>query len=232
MERESNGCVVIFSRDAVFARMLTLEIGALGISSRFSDDVSALRGVCGEDGTEGVITLADSELLKESAGNEEFDVFSPQIEFGYGEKPVTSADHYLRRPFKTDELLRLIRGLMGQGDKARSDNAPEAARAARSDSKPSESGLTYDNRKNSFRYNGEELSFTETEHSLLMALYKNRGEEISRERLLTEVWGRTDECERKSNLTDVYIRYLREKLDDRFGVRLIYSVRGKGYKLI
>ena len=80
-----------------------------------------------------------------------------------------------------------------------------------------------------FSYNGEPLTFTETEKALLTALYENRGNAVSRDELLERVWGRNEGV--KSNLTDVYIRYLREKLDDRFDVRLILSVRGKGYML-
>lgn len=228
MERVSNMHVIIFSRDAVFARMLTLEITAIGISVGFSDDLSMLRGGCGEN----TITVVDSDIWQSVMNTTDLDITSPQIEFGYGETPVSSAPHYLRRPFRLDTFISLVRMISGDTDITRSDIANAVARAVKPDAKQTELGLTYDNRKNSFRYNGEELSFTETEHSLLLSLYKNRGKEVSREQLLSEVWGREGEGERKTNLTDVYIRYIREKLDDRFGVRLIYSVRGKGYKLI
>ena len=71
------------------------------------------------------------------------------------------------------------------------------------------------------------LTLTNREFELLRALMQNRGIVLSRERLLEQVWGY--EYFGETNVVDVYIRYLRQKIDDSFGVKLIHTVRGVGY---
>ena len=75
-------------------------------------------------------------------------------------------------------------------------------------------------------YGEERIELSQTEMLLFLVLYENRGRPVSREILHKSVWGIGE-----SNVLDVYISYLRKKLDHRFGKQFICTVRGKGYML-
>ena len=78
-------------------------------------------------------------------------------------------------------------------------------------------------------YDGEEISLTKKEFEFLAYLLRHKGEAVTRDRLLTEVW--EYEYMGDTNVVDVYIRYLRQKIDDRFQIKLITTVRGVGYMI-
>jgi two-component system response regulator MprA len=73
------------------------------------------------------------------------------------------------------------------------------------------------------------IGLTERESSLLLLLFKQRGKVVSREQILREVWN--DEQGMSSNVVEVYIRYLRQKLEEGGDTRLIHTIRGRGYCL-
>lgn len=75
-------------------------------------------------------------------------------------------------------------------------------------------------------YGEEIIELSQTEMLLFSVLYENRGTPVSRDILHRTVWGIGD-----SNVLDVYVSYLRKKLDHRFGKQFIVTVRGKGYML-
>ena len=68
---------------------------------------------------------------------------------------------------------------------------------------------------------------TNKEFSLLKKLLENKSIVLSRETLLEDVWG--FDYMGETNIVDVYIRYIRSKIDDVFGVKIIQTVRGVGY---
>ena len=74
---------------------------------------------------------------------------------------------------------------------------------------------------------GQEVELTKKEFDLLRQLLENKGRVLSRESLLDSVWG--FDFVGETNSVDVYIRFLRTKLDEAFGVKLIHTVRGVGY---
>ena len=76
-------------------------------------------------------------------------------------------------------------------------------------------------------YGEEEVFLTSREFDLLQALMENRSIVLRREQLLSKVWGYDYMGE--TNVVDVYIRYLRSKIDEKFGVKFIHTVRGVGY---
>lgn len=78
-------------------------------------------------------------------------------------------------------------------------------------------------------YAGEDLQLTKKEAELLRYLYAHRGTLCTREEIVAAVWKHL--YTGNTNLVDVYIRYLRAKLDERYQTKLIYAVRGKGYLL-
>ena len=126
------------------------------------------------------------------------------------------ANDYITKPFEIEELLARIRAALRK-------HAPK-----------SESGdiltsgkLTLDPARYCVSWDGAKLTLTNREFELLRALMQNRGIVLSRERLLEQVWGY--EYFGETNVVDVYIRYLRQKIDDVYGVKLIHTVRGVGY---
>ena len=76
---------------------------------------------------------------------------------------------------------------------------------------------------------GERITLTDKEMTLFSLLYDNIGKVVSDERILNEVW--KNETVQGSNIVAVYIKYLRQKIDERVGRRLIFRVRGDGYML-
>ena len=75
-----------------------------------------------------------------------------------------------------------------------------------------------------------ELQLTEREYSLLLLLLEHQGGSVSRQQILEEVWGQSDE-DANDNVIEVYVRYLRRKLEENGERRLIHTVRGVGYTL-
>lgn len=76
---------------------------------------------------------------------------------------------------------------------------------------------------------GESIDLTGREFSLLQYLMENQSIVLSRDVLLEKVWGYDYPGE--TNIVDVYIRYLRNKIDEAYGVKLLHTVRGIGYVL-
>ena len=87
--------------------------------------------------------------------------------------------------------------------------------------------MTLNLNEHSASYAGEEINLTKKEYELLECMLKNKGVALNRDRILKEVWDY--DYYGDTNVVDVYIRYLRQKIDDRFGITLIHTVRGIGY---
>ncbi|MDF2951151.1 MAG: two component transcriptional regulator, winged helix family [Anaerocolumna sp.] len=79
----------------------------------------------------------------------------------------------------------------------------------------------------SAHYGEEELVLTKKEYELLEYLIRNKNIALTRDQLLNKVWDY--EYLGDTNVVDVYIRYLRQKIDDKYGIHLISTVRGVGY---
>ena len=89
--------------------------------------------------------------------------------------------------------------------------------------------LQLETRSGIVRRGTRSIGLTERESSLLLLLFKERGKAVSREQILREVWN--DEQGVSSNVVEVYIRYLRQKLEEGGDTRLIHTIRGRGYCL-
>ncbi len=78
-------------------------------------------------------------------------------------------------------------------------------------------------------FNGEHIELTKKEFDLLKYMLDNKGIVITRDNILQNIWGY--DYIGDTNVVDVYIRYLRSKIDNRFDIKLIHTVRGVGYQI-
>ena len=127
------------------------------------------------------------------------------------------ADDYITKPFEIEELLARIRNAL----RRRSAVQALPGEVLRS------GALSLDPNRREVRHGEIPVELTLREFDLLRTLMENRSIVLSREKLLDLVWGYDYAGE--TNVVDVYIRYLRAKIDDAFGVKYIHTVRGVGY---
>ena len=130
----------------------------------------------------------------------------------------TGADDYITKPFEIEELLARIRAaLRKRGGAAQGAEGLTCG------------ALVLDPARHTVAYNGAPIELTHREFTLLQMLMENQSIVLTRDQILEHVWGYDFMGE--TNVVDVYIRYLRAKIDDAFGVKLIHTVRGVGYVL-
>lgn len=127
------------------------------------------------------------------------------------------ADDYMTKPFAIEELLARIRVMIARGDRKKAP--PEEIFSA--------GPLTLAPRSHEAALNGSPLALTKKEYDLLLCLMRREGEALSRDFLLENVWGYSWDGD--NNVVDVYIRYLRNKLEVSKGARYIHTIRGVGY---
>lgn len=177
------GRVTVISDDAVFSRMLELELSFRGYA--LSD----------KKNTELLIVDIDTYGAKKSP--------LPTIYFGRGEY---NSHMFLHRPFAMNELFDML----------------EHAYAV---DETNELEITGDGK---ISVAGEIVSLSDAEMSLLELLLDERGTPVSRERISAEIF---PDAKNGSKVADVYICYLRKKIDEKLGRQYIKTVRGKGYMI-
>ena len=126
------------------------------------------------------------------------------------------ADDYLTKPFSFAELSARLRALVRRGQRER----PAVLEVGR---------LRLDPAMRQAWRGDERVDLSSKEFALLEAFMRRPGDVLSRLELLEHAWDFG--YENRSNVVDVYVRYLREKVDRPFGVRSIETVRGAGYRL-
>jgi len=122
------------------------------------------------------------------------------------------ADDYVTKPFRFEELLARVRARLRQG------GTPEITVL-------SAAGIELDLRTRHARANSSTIELTAREFALLETLMRHSGQVLTREQLLSHVWGY--DYDPGSNVVDVYVGYLRRKL----GEETVETVRGMGYRL-
>ena len=138
---------------------------------------------------------------------------------------------YITKPFAIEELLARIRVALKfrHAQDAQMSGDPKESG---SDAKPEEGVLVWgllrlDDKSRTVTYDGHSISLTNREFLMLKILLENHDIVLSRDTLLDRVCGYDYIGE--TNVVDVYIRHLRSKIDDVFGVKMIQTVRGAGY---
>jgi DNA-binding response OmpR family regulator len=128
------------------------------------------------------------------------------------------ADDYMTKPFAIEELLARIRTALKRKKIPAPDNGVITTGA-----------LQIDGSKHAVSYNREAIELTKKEYDLLKFLADNENIVLSREKIMEKVWGYGYLGD--TNAVDVYISYLRTKIDDKYDINLIHTVRGVGYVL-
>jgi two-component system OmpR family response regulator len=128
----------------------------------------------------------------------------------------TGADDYVVKPFDVNELFARVRALARRGPVERGPMLTVG-------------DLTLDVATHTVTRAGVEIELSTKEVQLLEVFMRRPGEILSRYKLLEGAWDM--EYENRSNVIDVYVRYLREKIDRPFGLETIETVRGAGYRL-
>ncbi|MBR6642573.1 MAG: response regulator transcription factor [Lachnospiraceae bacterium] len=130
------------------------------------------------------------------------------------------ADDYMTKPFAIEELLARIRVALTRHSSRQQEEEKDAL---------SFGALELNTTAHSCEYQGEEVTLTKKEYDLLECLLRNKNVAMSREQLLSTVWGY--EYMGDTNVVDVYVRYLRQKIDDKYGIHMIETIRGIGYMI-
>ncbi len=130
----------------------------------------------------------------------------------------SGADDYITKPFAIEELLARIRSAL----RKRSQRAAPQEGAALT-----VQGVRLEPDSRRVSVDGEEVELTRKEFDLLHCLMAHQGKVMNRSELLNAVW--SYDFAGETNSVDVYIRFLRSKIDERYSLKLIETVRGVGY---
>ncbi|MFZ7131922.1 MAG: response regulator transcription factor [Eubacteriales bacterium] len=128
------------------------------------------------------------------------------------------SDDYMTKPFAIEELLARIRVVLKRkSHEMMSVNKLEIGK------------LTLDKDQYVVTYDNQRIDLTKKEFELLEYLMENKNIVLSRDKIIEKVWGYDYMGE--TNITDVYIRYLRSKIDQKYNTDIIKTIRGVGYQI-
>ena len=220
--------ILIVEDEAKMARMLELELTHEGYAvDKALDGVTGLQMI--EDGAYDLVlldlmlpNLSGMEVLRRLRKTSTVPVILLTARDAVMDKVSgldQGADDYITKPFATEELLARIRNCLRK--KAEPDEAPEQALTAKA--------LSLSAQRHQVKYGDVQVELTLKEFELLRCLLEHKGRVLTRDALLNRVWGYDFQGE--TNSVDVYISFLRDKIDQRFGVKLIHTVRGVGYQI-
>lgn len=228
--------ILIVEDEEKILRLLELELGYEGYEiGKAMDGVEALDAY--RNGKWDLILLdvmlpglSGIELLRRIRAN---DLVTPVILLtakGSVEDKVSGLDlganDYITKPFQIEELLARIRAVLRMRSNLPIQTEPETGEA---DEWLTISDLKLNEKTREVIRQNQEIDLTPKEYDLLLYLLKNRRQVLNRDQILEAVWGY--DYYGDTNVVDVYIRYIRKKLDYPFEAPLIHTVRGVGYVL-
>lgn len=217
--------LLLVEDDPTLIRMLTSFLSSEGFSVRSVTGQSAAVSAMEETAPELAlvdISLAEGNGFAVCARAKELGVPVIFLTASADEYSVVTgldmgADDYIAKPFRPRELVSRIRSVLRRADKRQSVTVLGE--------------LTVDTDKGSVTRNGQELYLSALEYKLLLVFLQNRGQVLTRDVLLDEIWDSAGEFVNDNTLT-VYIKRLREKIEeDPQNPKLIKTVRGIGYKI-
>ena len=132
------------------------------------------------------------------------------------------ADDYITKPFAIEELLARIRSTL----RKHAGSVDSSAKTGSTDTL-SACGVVLDTKRYTVTVNGTAVELTKREFDLLHYLLLNKGVVVTRDMLMENVWDY--DFDGGTNAVDVYIRFLRTKIDETFDIKVIHTVRGVGY---
>lgn len=201
---------LIISGDALFKRMLGIELKQRGVEAESASDFQSA-----VEKRPTVIFLDAQTIKKAPKAPDGCDV----VIFGRGEDISALGEGaydypVYERPFVVSDMLDATVG--------KPTPAADGVKTERSAS----DGLRLHTSTHSATYRGERIALSKKEYALLGLLIEKKGAALSRGEAAEKIFGGES-----SNVVDVYIKYLRKKIDERFGVKIITSVRGVGYEI-
>lgn len=200
----------IVSGDAIFGKMLSIELSQRGVEAAVCSDFQIAA-----EKKPSVIFLDARACKRSPKAPDGCDI----VIFGWGDDiSELGEDVYdypvYERPFVVCDMLDATVG--------KPTLAADGAKAERSAS----DGLRLHASSHSATYRGERIALSKKEFALLGLLMEKKGAVLSRGEAAEKIFGGEN-----SNVVDVYVKYLRQKIDERFDVKIITSVRGVGYEI-
>ena len=161
------------------------------------------------------------EVLRRIRKNDDIPIIMMTARDYVGDKVAgldSGADDYITKPFEIEELLARIRVMLRHENRHPQQNQLYTLE-----------DLSLDTKSRHVSRGNQLIQLTQREYELLLTLIQHAGETLTRDELLDTVWG--VDFEGQPNVVDVYIRYLRNKVDRAYPKQLIHTVRGVGYIL-
>lgn len=214
--------VLIITKDQILSRMLFLEISVFGAQVQ---TVNGISEDTGKDIAASDFTVIDAKIFAEKKED------LPELErtqvllFGYAEE-LDKVAPSIPAGYRVFTRPLLMSGFLASFFE-KSDEADFGIRLAKRKKSAADS-LILNEASHTVSYKKETVELTKREFALLMLLIRNKGETVTRAQAAQTVWEKDGA---DTNIVDVYIRYLREKLDEKFGIKLISTVRGIGYTI-
>ncbi len=217
--------ILIIEDDKKLARVLELQLSYEG----YRLDIA-------KDGFEGLIKFREDdydlvlldvmipkidgyEVCKRIKGESDVPIIMVTAKDDIGDRIIgldTGADDYVVKPFNYGELTARIRAALRRRGNSKNE-------------KITHKDLTLNSENRSVMREEDEIELSKQEFDLLELLMINKGIVVSRDKILAKIWG--DEDYLNPNVLDVYIKYLRDKVDRNYEEKYIKTVRGVGYMI-
>lgn len=218
--------ILIVEDEVKIARFITLELEHEGYEVRVAHDGRTGLQLCESWQPDLMILdlmlpqLSGIEVCRRIRQNSDVPIIMLTAKDDVSDKVMgldMGADDYMTKPFAIEELLARIRVCL---KKHRFDLSRESGER--------KAGLLHiEPASYSAGFGETPITLTKKEFDLLNYLWQHEGKAVTRDELLNNVWGY--EFTGDTNIVDVYIRYLRQKIDDKFDIKTIHTIRAVGY---